>query len=321
MQDLVLHLGFPKTGTTTLQEQLFAWNSSTGSPTVLGMHPDGLSSTSNDHLRLRRHLHGLRPRSIPPRVRWPAVRPGLGTRLLFTDEATISRALHHAIASDDRGTDRLDRMLRRIRAIVPPGARLHLLVTTRTQDLLVPSLLAQGYFLLPQSRRTVEAVLPRIEDTSSLLARMLDYQWVSEHMQHVLGALSITYLPLELLEEDPSRYWALVGEVLRLPRDTVATAAEAGRANVRRVSQSEWETSTSRLASIAYRLSFAFPLPLPPEVLKRRIRFPSGPRTTPDSPRITVTAEQRRRILAIHGERYRALLASVGCAWVPSGLD
>lgn len=322
MRRVVIHIGYPKTGTTTLQSSIFKESRRAPDVRVLGVPPEGPSAAPNTYLRFRRHLLGLRPRIVPPVVRWPggASRPASVTEIL-TDEAVLDHALRHAISAGTDRTTALDDVLARLDRLIPDGDQRTLLVTTRAQHDLLPSLLAQDLHLLPRSRRSMEAVLAIIERPASLLRRLLDFSWAIDRLQEALRVDRVRILPLELLCAHPDAYWDRARDIVGLPR-MPEVEGTSPRLNERRADPLAWRSSQGSATSFAMRISASIPTPLPPEFVKRFVRLPTAPPQLKRSPILRVTAADQRRIASLYADGYRRLLASVDLGTdLPAVLD
>lgn len=312
MRRTVLHLGFPKAGTTSLQAHLFDAAASSATVTVLGIPPEGPSGAPNTFLRFRRHLLGLRPARLPPAVRWPG--PAVleaGAVEVLTDEVFLDLALRRAIADADDSTEPLDAALSRLRNLLPHGSQRSLLLTTRAQHELVPSLVAQVLHLLPRSRRDLDGVVDLLEHEESLLARLLDFEWTLTRIRDALDVDAVHLLPLELLRIDPNGYWRRLHSAVGLP-PPIGEDRASPPLNERRVDGRTWRSSAGGPTALAMRAFATLPLPLPPESVKRRIRLPGAPTATGRSPVLRISTEQVDRIRRRYSEGYAGLLRSAG---------
>lgn len=101
MRRVLVHLGYPKTGTTLLQRGVFPRVVQRTGGRLLGMDPDGVGGTAMPYLRFRRTLSGQRPDWFLPRPHWGRLAPEGWERLILSDEGPLSSELRR-IASGDR---------------------------------------------------------------------------------------------------------------------------------------------------------------------------------------------------------------------------
>lgn len=274
---IVLHPGFPKTGTSALQRHVFMGVGDEATA-YLGVADSGARGTDNRFLRWRREMTGRRPVWFRPRagfdelLRSHHLRGKWARTLVMSDELLLGQPLREALRGRGVGGGSLDRVLERLRASLPRDASIDVLLTIRRQEDLVPSFVAQAAQLMPDARhRTLRHAIEVLEHPGSELRRLLSYDRTAARVADALGA-EVTLLPLERLDRDADGYLSTLERLIGsapLRTDVPVTNRRRGQAN-------EWATSFSPLSSLVYRASMVVPL-FPPEAMKRRIPFRDSP--------------------------------------------
>lgn len=268
MRRVLVHLGYPKTGTTLLQRDVFRRVTRSAERHVIGMDPDGASGTPMSYLRFRRTLAGQRPDWFLPRPHWRDLAPEGWEHLILSDEGPLSSEIRRIIHG--RRPGRFESRLEWLRERIPTGARASILLTTRAQGQLIPSLLAEMHHSLSPAARDLRRWVTMAEDPGSPLHALLDAERVLGRLTTTLGAAEAHLLPLELLATDPGEYGARLSRALGEPIEPPT----GDRQNVRRIDRDEWVTSTTvgagGIGRAVYRLYARRALPLPPRILLRR---------------------------------------------------
>ena len=310
MRTILVHLGYPKAGTTLLQRIVFPAFGAAAGNKVIGVSPDGFRGTPMEYLRFRRTLSGQRPDWYRPRVRWDALVSDDWNQLVISDEGPLASELRRVARGQD--SERFIHALGTLRDLIPAAAHIELLLTTRAQGQLVPSLLAEVHHSLPPRARDAEGWAARAADPASRFHSMLNPMRLLAAMTAALNPVKTHVLPLELLDVDPPEYTRRLSEALGgwrvdLPRT---------RANARRETGESWSTSTAdrggALRRGTFRVYAASSLPLPPRTLTDRFLPSDVPKSSNGVVRITLAHRDQARLTRSFAEANRHLLSGHG---------
>lgn len=299
MRRVVIHIGFPKTGTTTLQRAVF--------PTLvgdevgyLGVAPDGAIRSDLAHLRWRRGMVGLRPEWFRPRVTLASLlraRHLVGTpaeTLLISEEQLLVDPLLDALTERRRAPDAIRAMFGRLRRFLPSDLDIRIIMTIRRQEELVPAFVAQmAHRVARQRHRRLSHAIDAIERPGSSLREAFSFDEVAGIARTTLRPTSITLLPLELLASDAARFVAALADAVGTDGSGAATMPSLYS---RRLDEGKWTTSYGPVSSLVHRAYARLALPLPPEWAKRRSEFSDTPRPRRDPPVVERTETDRERL-------------------------
>lgn len=299
MRRVVIHVGFPKTGTTTLQRAVFP---RLAGPRLgyLAISSDGAVRSDLSHLRWRREMVGLRPGWFRPRTSLEDLlhaRHLVGSpteALLISDEQLLVDPLLAALIERRGAADAIEAMFRRLRAFLPENLEVRLLLTIRRQEELLPAFVAQMAHRVPRARqRRLETAIEVLDRQGSALHAALAFDEVIDRAHRTLRPTSVTVLPLEQLASDVDRYLdGLHGAVGVDGEGSEALPALYSR----RADEGTWVTSYGPASSLVHRAYANLPLPLPPEWAKRLGRFADTPRPRGGPPTIVMRAAHREHL-------------------------
>ena len=257
---LVLHLGLPKTGTTTLQA--FFGSSLRGYFGPQSRHcPPGFFGPYREALRTRDpswwktiSSHPLR-RKLRRGLDYAALQSACGT-VLFSWEGALAADLFMNSEPSPRSTeDATQHFIRHLRAIVasvfPPARSTVILLTVRRQPELLGSLYAQRSRRIKGAGQADFDFQLRNLIELDFLPQPLDFFSLSNSLQAALNAQSVLLLPLEQIKTHA--YRQALGQLLEI--DTPRVSDLVIPLNQRGVGRSTWQL---RETDLQLRFSHSF---------------------------------------------------------------
>lgn len=258
MKRVIIHPGYPKTGSTTLQGTVF--------PDLCRAHgwyyfgkeyaADGSSATTQlvrQFLRAFPHWDEIYIQHNRDRIL--ADYELFDTSTIFVSlEELILRSLKGDVTEDGPVCDDLFAAFRKLKALFSSADEIQVILTIRRQRELVPSLYAQGYnhfFRRIPGTKTIESYLSHLSPDSSYprLFSPLYYAAAVAELRNIFGTESVLVLPFELLRDEPDTFFGRLGAFLGQPYEP----QEMRRLNTRRVG-SGWKSRNVTLLAGLRRL-------------------------------------------------------------------
>ncbi len=252
---VIIHPGYPKTGSTTLQGTVFPDLCRDNGWVYFGKEygPDGSSKTRpvvREFLRMfprRDELYFLRNGEV---VRAEFGLDGDGTLFISLEELVL-RSFKGDISDGLPLTDDLLSSFRKLKALFSDADRLQVMITLRRQSDFLPSLYAQGYshyYRHIAETRDLDRFLANLlpDATYPHLLSPLYYDMVAQGLWHVFGRENVAVLPFELLKEEPDSFFRLMATFL----DVDYTGTTVTRLNTRRGERGWQSRDYSLLAGI-----------------------------------------------------------------------
>jgi hypothetical protein len=234
----VVHIGYPKTATTSLQKTVFPHLQDQGID-YLGLHFEarGRRLTNNpakdllDDLEARSaeelHLHGARLSAY-------AVEPARSDTCLLSHEGFLFHCIRGEVDGGEMRVEKLRELLERL-AVVLDDIELTLLLVVRRQDELLHSLYAQAYshfFRRVPELASFDTFLSQLAPESKYahIFTPLYYAKTLDLCREVFPTAGLEVIPYELMVGDSQRF---VSELARAVGVEAPPLLEIGRENVR----------------------------------------------------------------------------------------
>lgn len=252
MNTLYIHIGYPKTGTTVLQNKVFA------------NHPDlyylGKSSILSTQLKcdfdefirdiIFKTNGGLIESSLLSSIQWNERKT-----YLLSEERIISSSLRFWRKDDLTVIPDPETNARKLYSLLKSySIKPEIIITLRKQDELITSYYAEHYsdhYINYSSANTLDRYISKciIDNYYSMEGIALDFNYIIDTYQQVFGKDNVHVMIYEMFNECPSDFLRNLSSLLEIDTEKTLQLIGTHRDNTRRDSENSWKTREQSMFS------------------------------------------------------------------------
>jgi hypothetical protein len=220
MENIILHIGYPKTGTTTLQNAWFYNLHTNNFIKYFGKCTHNNANSALGEQLLLRQFTNSKGKSFAPSLDNEVVN-------VFSDERIcLPLVFKQNSPKYGRDTTNIFDSAKILSNVFKDYQNVSILITIRNQCDLINSMYAHYYYYL----RTHDLYSNMSAFLNYILyeSHILNFDTIAAHFAEVFGPDDVYILPFELLMQEPEQYLQSLSDVLQLPENILYESVDMG---------------------------------------------------------------------------------------------